>query len=74
MRVSFHPGAEQDLNEAIDYYNARQIGSGERFLDAVDSILQDPDRMPVVCDGTECGGFLMTCTFASRATPSGSSP
>ena len=52
MRVSFHPGAEQDLNEAIDYYNARQTGLGERFLHAVDlaidSILQDPERLPVV--------------------------
>lgn len=52
MRVIFHPGAEQDLNEGIDYYNERQPGLGERFLHsvdaAIDSILEDPDRLPLV--------------------------
>ena len=31
MNYSFHPLAEIELNEAIDYYNERQLDLGNRF-------------------------------------------
>ena len=31
MNYSFHPLAEIELNEAIDYYNERQLDLGKEF-------------------------------------------
>jgi plasmid stabilization system protein ParE len=46
MTVILLPGAEEDLDEAFSYYEARQRGLGDDFLDefrhAVDRILQFP--------------------------------
>jgi len=35
-RISFHPLAEQELNEAASYYNAASPGLGTAFLDEVE--------------------------------------
>jgi toxin ParE1/3/4 len=50
-RVSFHPMAEQELNDAASYYNAQSPGLGHAFLDevrrAVDQILEHPEAAPL---------------------------
>ena len=49
---SFHPLAEQELNEAASYYNAASPGLGTAFLDevehAVKQILEHPEASPLV--------------------------
>jgi len=49
---SFHPLAEQELNEAASYYNAASPGLGTAFLDevehAVKQILEHPEAAPLV--------------------------
>ena len=51
-RISFHPLAEQELNEAASYYNAASPGLGTAFLDeiehAVKQILEYPEASPLV--------------------------
>lgn len=51
-RVSFHPLAEQELNEATNYYDATSPGLGAAFLDeverAVKRILEPPEASPLV--------------------------
>ncbi len=50
--VSFHPLAEQELNEAASYYEAASPGLGATFLDeverAVNQILEHPESAPLV--------------------------
>jgi toxin ParE1/3/4 len=50
--ISFHPLAEQELNEAANYYNAASPGLGRAFLDevehAVTQILEHPEAAPLV--------------------------
>ena len=41
MKYSFHPDAEKELNEAIDYYNDCQDGLGLEFAKEVRSIIQN---------------------------------
>ena len=40
MNYSFHPLAEIELNEAIDYYNERQLDLGKEFNKEVYSTIQ----------------------------------
>jgi toxin ParE1/3/4 len=51
-RVSFHPMAEQELNDAASYCNAQSPGLGYAFLDevqrAVEQILEHSEAAPVV--------------------------
>ena len=51
-RISFHPLAEQELNEAASYYNAASPGLGTAFLDevehAVKQILEHPKAASLV--------------------------
>jgi plasmid stabilization system protein ParE len=51
-RSSFHPLAEQELNEAASYYNTASPGLGTAFLDevehAVKQILEHPEAAPLV--------------------------
>ena len=51
-RVSFHPLAEQELNEAAGYYDATSPGLGAAFLDeverAVKQILEYPEAASLV--------------------------
>lgn len=51
-RSSFHPLAEQELNEAASYYNTVSPGLGTTFLDeverAVKQILEHPEAAPQV--------------------------
>jgi len=35
MTLSFHPAAEQELNDAVDYYNGCQNGLGLQFAEEV---------------------------------------
>ena len=41
MRYSFHPSAEKELNEAIDYYNECQDGLGLAFAKEVNKSIQN---------------------------------
>ena len=54
MRFIYHPEADAEVIESARYYNSRQGGLGGRFLvmvdKAVDSILEDPTRLPLVDD------------------------
>lgn len=51
-RSSFHPLADQELNEAAGYYNSISPGLGLAFLDevehAVAMILEHPEAAPLV--------------------------
>jgi plasmid stabilization system protein ParE len=40
------PEAEQDINEAYDWYEARRVGLGEEFLSRVDACIQAIRRTP----------------------------
>jgi plasmid stabilization system protein ParE len=50
--ISFHPLAEQELNEAASYYNAASPGLGTAFLDevehAVKQVLEHPKAASLV--------------------------
>jgi hypothetical protein len=41
LKYSFHPDAEKEINEAIDYYNECQDGLGLEFEKEVYSIIQN---------------------------------
>jgi len=41
LNYYFHPDAENELNEDIDYYNKRQIGLGLEFAREVYSTIQN---------------------------------
>lgn len=47
MKYSFHPTAETELNQAVDYYNKCQGGLGQEFAKeiylAIQNILSFPD-------------------------------
>ncbi len=51
-RVSFHPLAEQELNEAASYYDAASPGLGATFLNevehAIKQMLEHPEASPPV--------------------------
>ncbi|MCE5327606.1 MAG: type II toxin-antitoxin system RelE/ParE family toxin [Planctomycetaceae bacterium] len=52
MHVEFHPAAEKELNEAIDYYNQQAPGLGFEFAwesrQTVDRILTNPLAWPLL--------------------------
>ena len=52
MVVSFHPLAEQELNDAAQYYDQEQPGLGAAFVADVrrctDAILEYPEAGPVI--------------------------
>ena len=41
MKYSFHPSAEKELTDAVDYYNAVQRGLGLEFAKEVHSTIQN---------------------------------
>jgi hypothetical protein len=41
MNFSFHPAAEQELNEAVDYYNQCRNGLGLEFAKETYSAIQN---------------------------------
>jgi toxin ParE1/3/4 len=51
-RVSFHPLAEQELNDAASYYNAVSPGLGITFLNELERVLnqirEHPNTAPLV--------------------------
>ena len=55
MRLIYHPDAEAELLEAVQFYERRVPGLGDRFLrefDAAIAAIQDaPDRWRVVQAG-----------------------
>ena len=52
MSLAFHPGADEELREAIDYYETSQQGLGEEFYlevhAAIGRILSFPQTWPVL--------------------------
>ncbi|MBI5048444.1 MAG: type II toxin-antitoxin system RelE/ParE family toxin [Deltaproteobacteria bacterium] len=47
MNYSFHPDAEEELNEAIAYYNERQNGLGLEFVKEVYLSIQNILSLPL---------------------------
>ena len=53
--VKFHPQAESELAESVDFYNGRLSGLGDDFFVAVKlgrQVQSDPLRRPLRRDGT----------------------
>ena len=52
MEIEFHPDAVTEIKEATLYYQAQQVGLGERFLSTVQESLTRishfPESFPVV--------------------------
>jgi plasmid stabilization system protein ParE len=52
MRVIYHPGAEAELIEAVEFYEGRVTTLGSQLLNAVESaiiaIQNGPERCPVI--------------------------
>ncbi len=52
MRLIYHPGAEAEMLEAVQFYERRMPGLGDRFLRAFDAaiaeILIEPERWPII--------------------------
>ena len=52
MNYRFHSEADQELLEAVQFYESREPGLGGRFLDGVestiDSILENPEQFGVL--------------------------
>ena len=52
MEIEFHPDAVSEIREATLYYQAQQVGLGERFLSAVQESLTRisnfPESFPIV--------------------------
>jgi plasmid stabilization system protein ParE len=44
--LRFHPKAELETLQAADWYDAQQIGLGDRFIDALDNKLESLQRNP----------------------------
>jgi plasmid stabilization system protein ParE len=54
MEIEFHPDALSEIREATLYYQAQQVGLGERFLSTIQESLTRisnfPESFPVVAD------------------------
>ena len=46
MNYHFHPDAESELNEAVDYYNGCQEGLGLEFAKEIHSTIQNIRSFP----------------------------
>lgn len=53
MKVEFHAEALAELQDAAEYYEARQAGLGARFLDMVDEALERIARDPFAWSPTD---------------------
>jgi hypothetical protein len=55
MKFSFHPEAETEFCEAIDYYEECELGLGYDFsaevLAAIQNIVRYPDAWPILEEG-----------------------
>ena len=56
MKYSFHPSAEKELNDAVDYYNGCQSGLGSEFAKeihlTIQNILSFPDAWTPLSSNT----------------------
>ncbi len=54
--IEFRPAAAKDLEEAAEWYEAKQRGLGEEFLEAVrvasNAIVENPEQFPVLYRNT----------------------
>lgn len=48
MNIAFHPEASLELVEASHFYDSRQEGLGDRFLDALDEALEAIQEDPLI--------------------------
>ena len=46
MRVEFHPAANQELDEAVAYYDGQAAGLGDEFVQAVAEAIQRINAFP----------------------------
>ncbi len=56
MKYSFHPAAEKELNDAVDYYNECQSGLGLEFAKGIyltiQNIISFPDAWTPLSENT----------------------
>ena len=45
-QVRIRPEAQIELNQSVDWYEERQLGLGERFIDSIDSAIQSIAESP----------------------------
>lgn len=50
VRLMIATEAEQDINEAYDWYECRRVGLGEDFLSSVDACIRAICRWPKMCE------------------------
>ena len=55
MKITFHPEASLELVEAAQFYDSRQEGLGNRFLDALDNALEAITEDPLLWRPDSCG-------------------
>jgi plasmid stabilization system protein ParE len=48
MRFFLHPQAQEELEQAIEFYKEQQAGLDKRFLEAVDDAINRVRRNPVL--------------------------
>lgn len=45
-QVRIRPEAQIELNQSVDWYEERQLGLGQRFIDSIDSAIQSIAESP----------------------------
>ncbi|MCU0845840.1 MAG: type II toxin-antitoxin system RelE/ParE family toxin [Spirochaetes bacterium] len=55
MMISFHPGAVEELNASVDYYENLAEGLGVEFADEVFSGIELISRYPEAWSDLSCG-------------------
>ena len=68
-RIEFHSEAEEDLNEAIDFYEGRDEGLGARFAAAVRSCLTAIPQRAYVPPARTHRHLGVKCTAVSKRWP-----
>ena len=55
MKVSFLPLAQQELDDAVAWYNEQATGLGHEFLDEMDRVVRRTVVFPMSCSEIEPG-------------------
>ena len=55
LTLNYHPAASEELIEAAHFYEGREKGLGDRFLDAVNASLETMRRNPMLGRSDERG-------------------
>ena len=75
MNFTFHPEAENELEDARDFYDDREFGLGSHFLDevraTVDRIIEYPNSWPLYSHRTRrciCNRFPYSVIYRHTET------